>query len=82
MSAVPQTREQYSVHLPALRLLSNLGWRILTTAQCLLLRGSNREVLQTRPLPKPGHNSYSSFNTTATPLLTHAQPWRFFFLGR
>ena len=41
----PQTREQYSAHLPALHLLSNLGWRFLTTGQCLALRGGNREVL-------------------------------------
>ena len=45
MSTVPQTREQYSAHLPALHLLSNLGWNFLTTAQCLAMRGSNREVL-------------------------------------
>ena len=41
----PQTREHYSAHLPALHLLSNLGWRFLTTQQCLALRGSTREVL-------------------------------------
>jgi type I restriction enzyme R subunit len=45
MNQVPQTREQYSAHLPALHVLCNLGWRFLTPAQCLLLRGSSREVL-------------------------------------
>ena len=45
MSTVPQTREQYSAHIPALHLLCNLGWNFLTTAQALVLRGSNREVL-------------------------------------
>ena len=45
MSAVPQTRERYSAHIPALHLLCNLGWHFLTTAQCLSMRGSNREVL-------------------------------------
>lgn len=45
MSPVPQTREQYSAHIPALHLLANLGWNFLTTAQCLSMRGSNREVL-------------------------------------
>jgi type I restriction enzyme R subunit len=45
VNAVPQTREQYSAHLPALHLLSNLGWRFLTTEQCLPLRGTTREVL-------------------------------------
>ena len=33
MSFAPQTREQYSAHIPALHLLVNLGWRFLPTAQ-------------------------------------------------
>ena len=45
MSAVPQTREQYSAHLPALHLLVNLGWHFLPTAEALTLRGSTREVI-------------------------------------
>lgn len=45
MSAVPETREQYSAHLPALHLLVNLGWRFLPTAEALALRGSTREVI-------------------------------------
>lgn len=45
MSTVPSTSEQYSAHFPALHLLCNLGWRFLTTAQCLDLRSTTREVL-------------------------------------
>ena len=45
MSAIPQTREQYSAHLPALHLLVNLGWQFLPTAEALELRGSTREVI-------------------------------------
>jgi type I restriction enzyme R subunit len=45
MNATPNSREQYSAHLPALHLLCNLGWNFLTTAQALTLRGSTREVL-------------------------------------
>ena len=41
----PQTREQYSAHIPALHLLGNLGWSFLSTADCLALRGSTREVI-------------------------------------
>jgi len=93
MSAVPNTLEQYSSHLTALHVLCNLGFRFLTTQQCLALRGNAREpsgtaVLGKRNdersahLPKTASNCYTPFNTTATPLLTHAQPWRFFFLGR
>lgn len=45
MSALPQTREQYSAHIPALHLLINLGWHFLSSAQALALRGSTREVI-------------------------------------
>jgi len=45
MTTTPNSREQYSAHLPALHLLCNLGWHFLTTAQALALRGSTREVL-------------------------------------
>jgi type I restriction enzyme R subunit len=45
MNTTPNSREQYSAHLPALHLLCNLGWHFLTTAQALALRGSPREVL-------------------------------------
>jgi type I restriction enzyme R subunit len=45
MNTTPDSREQYSAHLPALHLLCNLGWQFLTTAQALALRGSTREVL-------------------------------------
>lgn len=45
MSTVPQTREQYSAHIPALHLLCNLGWNFLSAEACLALRGSTREVI-------------------------------------
>jgi len=45
MNTTPNSREQYSAHLPALHLLCNLDWNFLTTAQALALRGSTREVL-------------------------------------
>lgn len=49
MSALPQTREQYSAHIPALHMLINLGWHFLSTAQALVLRGRTRElILKTR----------------------------------
>jgi type I restriction enzyme R subunit len=44
-TAVPNAREQYSAHLPALHLLCNLGWHFVPTRQALALRGGNREVL-------------------------------------
>jgi len=45
MTTTPNSREQYSAHLPALHLLCNLGWNFLTTAQALSLRGNTCEVL-------------------------------------
>lgn len=45
MSSTPNSREQYSAHMPALHLLCNLGWGFLTTTQALAMRGSTREVL-------------------------------------
>lgn len=45
MNSTPNSREQYSAHLPALHLLCNLGWSFLPTARALSLRGSTREVL-------------------------------------
>ena len=45
MHAAPNSKEQYSAHLPALHLLCNLGWRFMPAAEVLALRGGNREVL-------------------------------------
>ncbi|MGW9064978.1 type I restriction endonuclease subunit R [Achromobacter animicus] len=45
MNATPNPREQYSAHLPALHLLCNLGWNLLTAAEAMALRGGTREVL-------------------------------------
>ncbi len=45
MSSTPDSREQYSAHLPALHLLCNIGWQFLTTTKALVIRSSTREVL-------------------------------------
>lgn len=45
MSLVPQTQEQFSAHIPALHLLSALGWEYLSSSACLSLRSNNSEVL-------------------------------------
>ena len=61
MNLTPNSREQYSAHIPALHLLCNLGWNRPATPKYDLLR-------------------YNKGNTTATPLLLYAQPWRSFLL--
>lgn len=45
MTPVPQTKEQFSAHIPALHLLSALGWDYLSPPACLSLRSSTSEVL-------------------------------------
>lgn len=45
MSQLPETKEDYSSKIPALRTLMNLGWTYLNPAECLKKRGSNRDVL-------------------------------------
>ena len=45
MNSAPETREQFSAHIPALHTLINLGWRYLSAATCQSLRGGTREVL-------------------------------------
>ncbi|MDT8385679.1 MAG: HsdR family type I site-specific deoxyribonuclease [Gammaproteobacteria bacterium] len=41
----PNTQEEYSAKLPALKLLMTLGYDYLPPAQCLQKRGSEREIL-------------------------------------
>ncbi len=45
MNTTPNSKEQYSAHIPALHLLCNLGWTFITVEQAIALRGSTREVL-------------------------------------
>ncbi|SFD18706.1 type I restriction enzyme, R subunit [Collimonas sp. OK412] len=45
MNAVPETKEQFSAHIPALHLLCALGWTYLSPAASLAKRGNNRDVL-------------------------------------
>ncbi|MBA1445599.1 MAG: HsdR family type I site-specific deoxyribonuclease [Chromatiales bacterium] len=45
MSMLPETKEQYSSHIPALKTLLALGWKYLSPAACLEKRGGNRSVV-------------------------------------
>lgn len=45
MTPVPKTKEQFSAHIPALHLLSVMGWDYLSPSSCLSLRSSTSEVL-------------------------------------
>ncbi len=45
MSNTPKVQELYSAQIPAVHTLCALGWDYLPAADCLVLRGSNRDVL-------------------------------------
>ncbi|MEM9102457.1 MAG: HsdR family type I site-specific deoxyribonuclease [Pseudomonadota bacterium] len=45
MSHLPETKEDYSSKIPAIKTLMALGWQYLSPAECLKKRGNNREVL-------------------------------------
>ena len=45
MSNLPETKEDYSSKIPAIKTLMSLGWQYLSQAECLAKRGSNSEVL-------------------------------------
>ncbi|MGD8590337.1 MAG: type I restriction endonuclease, partial [Chromatiales bacterium] len=42
---LPETKEQYSSQIPALKILLALGWNYLSPADCLAKRGGNRSVV-------------------------------------
>ncbi len=45
MTLLPQTKEQFSAHIPALHMLLALGWEYLSPSECLSQRGKISEVL-------------------------------------
>ena len=45
MQPLPETREQYSSHIPALKTLLACGWQYLSAKDCLQQRGSTRDLL-------------------------------------
>ncbi len=45
MSHLPETKEDYSSKIPAIKTLMALGWQYLSPAECINKRGNNREVL-------------------------------------
>lgn len=45
MSTIPETKEEYSAHVPALRVLCALGWEYLSPSGCVTARSGTQEVL-------------------------------------
>lgn len=46
----PKFQEEYSAKIPALTLLSGLGWRFLSPKQCLAYRGGKQDEVVLRPV--------------------------------
>lgn len=68
MNSAPSTREQYAAQLPALHILSNLGWTYLTPSKCLTLRETTREVLLKPRLVEVLQSRRFDYKGTAYPL--------------
>lgn len=45
LNLTPETREDYSCQVPAIRLLTALGWQFMASDACLAARGSTQEVI-------------------------------------
>ena len=48
--AMPKFQEEYSAKLPALTLLTQLGWRFLSPDAALSMRGGKTDEVVLRPL--------------------------------
>lgn len=71
MSA-PNTAEQYSAHIPALQTLMSLGWKFLSSADCMAMRGGNKAVILKSVLIDELKKRRFEFKGQTYPLSTNA----------
>ncbi len=69
---IPQTREQYSSHIPALHTLAALGYGYLTPDECLTMRGGTNSVLLKDVLIETLKTRRFEFKGKEYPLSTNA----------
>ena len=69
---VPNTAELYSAHIPALATLVSLGWRYMSTADCLDARGGNTGVILRTVLVDELRNRTFDYKDKTYPLSTNA----------
>ncbi len=72
MSYLPETKEDYSSKVPALKTLITLGWRYVSTSDCLKKRGSNSEVLLKHILIEQLKKRHFEYKGNQYPLSTNA----------
>ncbi|MCU7837950.1 MAG: HsdR family type I site-specific deoxyribonuclease [Candidatus Thiodiazotropha sp. (ex Troendleina suluensis)] len=72
MSLIPETKEEYSAHIPAIQVLSAMGWDYLSPADCLGFRGSNQEVILTNVLVDELRKRKFEYKGKTYPLSTNA----------
>lgn len=72
MSHLPETKEDYSSKIPAIKTLMALGWQYLSQTECLKKRGSNREVLLKDELIEVLKKRRFTFKGEEHPLSTNA----------
>jgi type I restriction enzyme R subunit len=69
---IPETKETYSAHIPALRVLSAMGWEYLSATACLAARGSTLEVVLTNVLVEQLRKRRFEYKGKLYPLSTNA----------
>lgn len=69
---LPKTQEQYSSHIPAVKLLISLGWGFVPAASCLQKRGGNNDVLMRDELVKFLQQHKFEFKGKSYPLSPNA----------
>lgn len=68
----PETKEEFSAHIPALRVLTAMGWEYLSPIGCLAARGSTQEVVLLSVLVEQLRKRRFEYKGKQYPLSTNA----------
>jgi type I restriction enzyme, R subunit len=72
LMTTPETKEECSAHIPALCVLTAIGWEYLSPSECLAARGSVQEVVLTNVLVEQLRKRRFEFKGRLYPLSTNA----------
>jgi type I restriction enzyme R subunit len=72
MSAIPETKEEFSAHIPALRVLTAMGWEYLSPTHSLAVRASMQEVVLVNVLVEQLRTRRFEYKGRLYPLSTNA----------
>lgn len=72
MTQSPNTAEQYSAHIPALQTLMSLGWKFMSSSDCLAIRGGSKAVILKSVLIDELKKRRFDFKGQSYPLSTNA----------